>query len=110
MGSFKTGLGWATKVDNFGLVDVGGFSEVLEELFVDLVLAVLHVTELFHDLCEDVFVCEDASLGYFEFLGMAQTCLLHFFDSSKDCINLKSESPSGGLLVISFKHVYTFSS
>ncbi len=98
------------KVDNFGFVDFSGFGKVLEELFVNLVLAVLHVAQLFHQLSEDIFVCENAAFGDFYLCGVTQACLLHFLYPGEYCVNLEGEAPAFGLCVISLQHVDPFTS
>lgn len=56
LGSLVTSLGTASEINDFSLVDVGRSGKILEQLFINLVLTVLHVTELFHDLCKNVLV------------------------------------------------------
>lgn len=69
----------------------------------------LHVAELFHELCEHKFVREDAAFWDLEFIWMAHARLLHFLYAGEDCVDLESEAPSLWLCVVAFEHVNAFS-
>jgi len=60
-------------------------------------------------LRKDVFVCQNASFGNFNFIWESLASLLQGFDSSKDCINLECEAPSSRLFIVLLEDINIFS-
>ena len=56
LGPFVTLLWGAPQIDDLGLIDFGQGLKTGIKGFVDFVLALIHVTEVLHELCEDIFV------------------------------------------------------
>jgi hypothetical protein len=104
-GSLIALLRSAPEVNNLGLLNLNHWLEAFVEGFENLVFALVHVTQLFHDLRKNVFVRKNAPLRYFDFLRVSHDGLVELLNPSEDSVYLEGESPSLGLSIVFFEHV-----
>lgn len=62
LSSLVTGLRATLQVNYFCFIDVGWLGEILKQMLVHFVLTILHVSQFLHQLCENVFICQNAAL------------------------------------------------
>ena len=104
MASFRR----ASKVNNFGFVDFGHAFETGVKRLENLVFSLVHVSQILHEFRKHVFVCEDASLRYFDFVWEPLDGLVKFLNACGNSIDLERKTPSGWFFVVSLQHIDIF--
>ena len=103
--SFMTLFRRASEINNFCFVHSTHLFKIVIKRFEYIIFSFIHITKVFHQLRENVFVCQNTSFWYLYLIRESLACLLECLNSSKDSINLESKTPTIWLFIVFLKNV-----
>lgn len=103
-------MGSASQINDFSFLLRRHWFKAAIKWFENLMFTFVHITIVSHYFWKDVFVSKDASFWNLQFIRVSFHCLLEFFYSCENRIDLEGESPSFRFFVVFLKHIDIFSS